>query len=270
MRRSFPSSAAADALVTVHVHAPPVPSRGVVVFLHGLGLHGGMPRYDPMVRLMQAEALEVWAWDCPHHGLSSRLGDPAHPLRPLRLPRELHLVADAVQLCVEVRRVHGESTPLVLVGESMGGALALRIAPVVRPTGVCCIAGVGEVPHVLPRLRGAFQFARMILRAPTEELRAAKEDPLIQMGLPAVGDTLRRLLCNTRYVDVRCPTLLCVGTQDPLSTVRATLRVLVRCTSVPSLRRSIHVVGGGRHDDLVVRAAGEVAAFCADAVTRPR
>jgi alpha-beta hydrolase superfamily lysophospholipase len=258
-------SVCGGAPLATYVHTPGVHVRGVAVFFHGIAMHAQMRRYDALYRAMESEGYEVWAWDCPHHGRSSSLGDPAHPLRPLRLPRAHDLLSDAAQF-VHAARDARPSLPVVLVGESMGAVLALRLATVVRPQGVSLLAGA-----VLPRVSyvsGMLRLARMACMAPRKSRVETRKDPLVHVGVipPSVGWTMDALTRTTEHAKLACPVLFVVGTRDPLTPVPYALRTLVKCTGAPVLRRSIHVAEGARHDNLVEVAPDVVAAFCADVV----
>ena len=258
------SSVRSGAPLATFVHTPDVPVRGVAVVFHGIAMHSQMPRYDALYRAMSADGFEVWTWDCPHHGRSSSLGDPAHPLRPLRLPRAHDLLADATQLVTAARHAQPDR-PTVLVGESMGAVLALRLATLVHPNGVCLIAG-----GVLPRVRwftGMWKMAHMVCMSPRHSIDATRRDPLVRIGVlpPSVGQTMDVLARTTEHDKVTCPVLFVVGTRDPLATVSDALHTLVKCTAAPVLRRSIHVERGGRHDNLVEVVSDVVRAFCIDA-----
>ena len=251
--------------IATYVYDPETPVRGVAVFFHGFGLHAQMPRYDALYRALGAEGFEVWAWDCPHHGMSSTLGSAAHPLAPLRLPSARNLVVDAIQL---IRLARRDNVPCVLVGESMGATLAMRLATLVHPDGLCCIAG-GVVSRV-SWLSGMCRMAIVVWRSPRASYEDAKRDPLVRVGVvpPSVGRTMDTVARRTEWASISCPVLLSVGTRDPIATVPDALRTLARCTGAPVLRRSIHIVKGARHDNLVEVVPETVGSFCADVTTR--
>ena len=188
------SVAHASASIATFVQRLDTPVRGVVVFFHGLALHSQLPRYRELFAALHSKGFEVWTWDCPHHGRSSSLGDPSHPLKPLRLPTTRNLLVDAMQL---VRLAQRPGTPLLFVGESMGAALALRLANILNPTGVCCIAG-GVAPRV-SWLGGTLKTVRVLMASPRESVTEARRDPLLKFGLPpaSVAQTLDSLARRT-------------------------------------------------------------------------
>lgn len=267
---------------TIHARMWPVDASltatGVVVFLHGFGMHSGMPRYDTLRAACVARDLAFVAWDMPHHGTSSRLGGD-HPLKALRV-REPELVSDAVDLVALVRARFGAHVPVVLMGESLGGALALRVAPEALPAGVCTIAGhVRQGLHmgipVLNAFVGGLTLLRATLAAPRHKQKEAFADPLIYTsGVPplfTIARCARLLTQRTPYEDVTCPLHVCVGTRDLLYTPRHTFReAFARCTRVPVLRRTMDIVRGARHDSLVEDddAMQACASFARDACER--
>ncbi len=91
------------------------PARGQVLIVHGLGEHAG--RYAHVAAALNAAGWEVHGWDHRGHGLSEgRRGDiPDHDA----LLRDTARVIDAV-------RQPGQR--FVLLGHSMGGAVAARFA----------------------------------------------------------------------------------------------------------------------------------------------
>lgn len=253
---------------------PSCPPAGVVVFLHGLGMHAQMPRYRALARAcVRDHSLAFVAWDCPHHGTSSRLGAPDHPLRPLHLTNETTLVSDACDLVAMVRdRFPGR--PLVLVGESLGGGLSLRVAPLVHPDGVCCVAGLVRTRRYGPGITaivGLVTLLRMVHAAPREARAAARLDPLVHTQwrtFPArrIVRVAHDLLSHTRYDQITCPVHFAVGDCDLLYSPHATFQHAVsRCDAAPPLRRTMHIVRGARHDSMVhdERTVGSCAAFAA-------
>lgn len=92
----------------------PVPApRGLVVLVHGLGEHAA--RYDHVARALNAAGWSVLAHDQRGHG---RSGGPRGTL-----PRGDCLLEDLAQV---LDRAPATGGPRVLLGHSMGGALAAR------------------------------------------------------------------------------------------------------------------------------------------------
>jgi alpha-beta hydrolase superfamily lysophospholipase len=107
--------AAHDGLQLQVAHHPVVPSRGTVVFVHGLSEHAR--RHQPVIQHLNATGWSVLAPDLRGHGLSGGTrGGIQREDDPLR---DLAAVVDLA------RRLH-PSGPLVLMGHSMGGAISAR------------------------------------------------------------------------------------------------------------------------------------------------
>lgn len=95
---------------------PGVPARGTLLLVHGLGEHGG--RYGHVADALHAAGWHVEGFDQRGHGHS---GGPRGVI-----PASESLLAD---LALVVDRLRHERTgPLVLLGHSMGGAVAARFA----------------------------------------------------------------------------------------------------------------------------------------------
>ena len=234
-------------------------TRGLAIFFHGFGLHARLPRYAALYQALARHGLVVLSWDCPHHGVSSTLGDGqgsiSHPWKPLRLPSAELLANDGLEFVAAARRVYCD-LPLVLIGESMGGALALRISEDVGAAAVCTIAGA--VPNAISRSsqftsmwRGNWALLQTVWAAPREEVKEAKRDPLIKLGVPhkSVSRCVRKLMSQTEYARLTSPLLAAIGTRDPFSSVVDTLSMLSACRVVDPLDRIISVAVDGRHDD---------------------
>lgn len=110
---------AADGLIRVderlHVHDWPRPgARAGVLIVHGLGEHGG--RYAALAAWLNARGYAVRAYDQRGHGRSpGQRGALARPLQPLDDLAQMH-ERFAAELGV----------PVVLLGHSLGGLIALR------------------------------------------------------------------------------------------------------------------------------------------------
>lgn len=100
-------------LHVVH-HAGPDDARGTVVLVHGLGEHGG--RYAHVVQALRGWGWHVVTYDHRGHGRSDgRRGS---------LAEDDSLLCDLGQVVAATRTEH--TGPIVLLGHSMGGAVAAR------------------------------------------------------------------------------------------------------------------------------------------------
>lgn len=90
--------------------------RGSVLLLHGLGEHVG--RYDHVARRLNDWGFEVRGYDQFGHGESDgpRGG----------LPTPTRLLADLAEMVDSTRAGMASTTPLILLGHSMGGLVAAR------------------------------------------------------------------------------------------------------------------------------------------------
>jgi alpha-beta hydrolase superfamily lysophospholipase len=196
--------------------------RAVIVLAHGFGEHTG--RYEHVAaRLSQAGYLVVAA-DHHGHGLSSgRRG-------MIRFDRA---VADLDSVVLSQQAIHPQ-LPLVLLGHSMGGAIALRyaIAHQERLSGLILSAPLVQVDaHPLAKLAGAL-IARICPRLPIVELdpglisrdravvAAYEADPLVRHK-PIPAGTAVQFVQHAGTIlddaaDIRLATLLLWGTADGL------------------------------------------------------
>lgn len=91
--------------------------RGVVIVVHGLGEHAG--RYDRVAEHLQQWGFAVRGYDQCGHGESggARGG----------LPTDTRLLDDLADIIDSTRARMGASTPLILLGHSMGGLVVGRL-----------------------------------------------------------------------------------------------------------------------------------------------
>lgn len=105
-----------DGLQLHHQHWPATaPARGQVLIVHGLGEH--IQRYAHVAAALNAQGWDVHGWDHRGHGRSEgKRGD---------IPDHDALLRDTASVIDAVRQPGGR---FILLGHSMGGAIAARFA----------------------------------------------------------------------------------------------------------------------------------------------
>jgi len=94
------------------------PARGQVLIVHGLGEH--IERYAHVAATLNAAGWDVHGWDHRGHGRSEgKRGD---------IPDHDALLRDTARVIDAVRRPAGSAQRFVLLGHSLGGAVAARFA----------------------------------------------------------------------------------------------------------------------------------------------
>lgn len=206
-------------------------SRAVIVLVHGLGEHSG--RYQHVAEALTGAGYAVHAVDHRGHGKSD--GKRAY----VKQFREL--VDDLDIFRRHVAQEHPE-LPMVLVGHSMGGTIALAYA-LDHPDDVDALVLSGPalkagddfsetqlkifklLAKVAPGIRPQGLSAEAISRDPAV-VAAYIADPLVFNGKVSAG--LGAGIFNQmdefppRYAELRLPTLLLHGTADKLTNIEGT------------------------------------------------
>jgi alpha-beta hydrolase superfamily lysophospholipase len=233
---------------------PATGARGSVVLLHGLGEHSG--RYPELVARLVARDLAVYALDHRGHGRSA--GPRAN------VGRFDWLVADAARR-IGTARAEQPDRPVVLLGHSMGGAIALATA-LAHPRLVGALAlsapAVGADPDLprgqlaLARLLSAVAPSVGVLRLPSDALSrdpavgsAYDRDPLVFHGKVPARSPIE-LLAAMRRIDAAAPrlgvpVLVMHGTEDRLVPLRFSEPVYAR---LGSPERTIRRYAGFFHE----------------------
>lgn len=120
---------------------PGVHLRGVVILVHGLGEHAG--RYDHVARQLNDWGFAVRGYDQCGHGESG--GAPGS------LPTDTRLLDDLADIVDSTRARMEKSTPLIVLGHSMGGLVAGRFVSLgIRPVDALAMSS----PALNPGLSG--------------------------------------------------------------------------------------------------------------------
>lgn len=127
-----------------------------MLLLHGIGR--GLEDWEPQVSRYRSAGYKVIAPDLPGSGLSDRLPVPATLL-------------GLAQSLIETLHVVGEDRPIIVMGNSLGGAVALQLLTI-DPTRVATLvlvgsAGFGSEVHPMLRLIATPGIGRLAIRCTT-------------------------------------------------------------------------------------------------------
>lgn len=104
--------------ISIHWYAWNVAEpKGIVVLAHGVGEHGG--RYENLIKHMQGDNVSFYTLDHRGHGRSQ--GKRGHIASIMEY-------IDDLKLLVDMAHYQNPGFPLILLGHSMGGAIAARYA----------------------------------------------------------------------------------------------------------------------------------------------
>ncbi len=232
------------------------PINAVLVVSHGLGEH--TDAYQPFVEHFAARGAAVYAHD--HRGFGRSEGRRGH------VPRYQRYVDDLLPL---VRRARGENVgrPLVLVGHSMGGTIALLFTlryPRLLDAAVYSAPALMVSAAIAPWKRA---LGRAMSRVYPTYTDTGVSDPTLLTRDPALQqvtreDTVRHTHVTARlYVEMfgrapaevfsragelRVPFLLLHGTEDPLVPVEASQRLHDLAVAAPV--RDLRLYPGLRHE----------------------
>ncbi len=231
------------------------PARAAMVIAHGLGEHSG--RYLPVVDYFVPRGAAVYAHD--HRGFGRSEGRRGY------VPRYDRYVDDLLPL-VERARAENPGLPLVLVGHSMGGTIALLFA--LRYPDLLS-AAVFSAPALLIRraVSPAQRLgARVMARVHPTYTNRGTIDPTVltrdpTMRQATLDDPLRHSRVTARLYDemferapravfarvggLRVPFFILHGTDDPLVWPEGSQRVYDAATDAP---RAIRLYPGLLHE----------------------
>jgi alpha-beta hydrolase superfamily lysophospholipase len=218
---------------TLHGQAwlPERTPRAIVVVSHGLAEHGG--RYAALASRLVEKGYAVYAIDHRGHGHSSG--------RRANIDRFDYLVSDLGTFIGRAQRQHPD-TPVILLGHSMGGAIALACAlkhhRVLRALVLSAPAlSTGQSASALKLLivkllsavspnTGALKLPATAVSRDPAVVHAYESDPLVYRGaIPA--RTLAELIqamqsLQQKAHELRIPVLIQHGTADSLVPLAAT------------------------------------------------
>ena len=161
--------------------------RGIVLFIHGLGEHGG--RYEELASKVVEAGFIAVAPDHRGHGRSGGLRGHVSSFG--------EYVADLLQTVEHMRAEYDPALPLFVFGHSMGGLIALMLVldrPEIRITGLVmsnALLGVavkapkfkvvlGKVmSRIMPKLRLDNELVTTNLSRDPAEVKAYEDDPLV-------------------------------------------------------------------------------------------
>jgi len=204
----------------------------LVVLVHGLGEHAG--RYQHLADKLSAMGCATRGADHRGHGRSGGLRGHVDGFT--------QYTSDMNQVIESFREKHGRGLPCFLVGQSMGGLLALQylierpeaalsgavlsnpcLGVAIQPPVVKVLAGKA-LSRVLPRLRMDNELKTSDLSRDPAAVQAYEDDPLVHRhastrwytSLLAAMDQV-----NGRARDVQVPTLWVIGEQDRICSPEA-------------------------------------------------
>lgn len=198
---------------------------GIVVLAHGVGEHGG--RYLNLINRLQGEGISFYAIDHRGHGRSQ--GKLGH------IVSFMEYIAD-LKLLVDIAHNQNPEIPLIMLGHSMGGAIAARYA-LEHPADIdaLVLSAAGLIPKIsVPRWQDKLaRFLSRVVPAATfpnglsvedlshdpQVIKAYVDDPLVHNKITARWYT--EMLSNSQQVlgratEFAMPLLVVHGGADPI------------------------------------------------------
>jgi acylglycerol lipase len=244
-----------DTVLRGQAWLPPEPPRAVVVISHGLGEHSG--RYVDLATRLVDKGFAVHAVDHRGHGRSG--GARAN------IQRFDYVVSDLGTFVGRAQRQH-PGAPVILLGHSMGGAIALACAlkyeNALRALVLSAPAlAITEAPSLLKQLMvntlsslrpdaGVMTIPAGAISRDPEVVRDYRSDPLVFHGaIPArtVAELLKAMGVLQRAAhEMRLPVLIQHGSADELVPLAATSPVYQQIGL--QRRRTIRIYEGLFHE----------------------
>ena len=203
---------------------PGVTLRGVVILVHGLGEHAG--RYDHVARKLNDWGFAVRGYDQCGHGESGGARGS--------LPTDTRLLDDLADIVDSTRARMQKSTPLIVLGHSMGGLVAGRFVSLgIRPVDALILSSpaldpglstfqkflVAVLPKIVPDLRVGNGLNATFISHDPAVVNAYQADRLVHDRISA---RLARFIATAGPQTValasqwKVPTLLMYAGQDKL------------------------------------------------------
>jgi fermentation-respiration switch protein FrsA (DUF1100 family) len=198
-------------------------ARATVVHAHGNAANIG--NHLPLVAWLPAAGLNVLTFD--YRGFGRSAGKPTLD----------GVVADMRAAISEARRLGAANAPLLLLGQSLGGATAIRA--LADETA----AGAGDIKLLI--IDSAFDSYRGIAREATSGSLLAVLAPLAVQGLPA--QTSDPIAAMSR---IAAPVLLLHGERDDVISIHNSERLHAAATGAKEFIR----IPGGQHIDALTRS----------------
>jgi alpha-beta hydrolase superfamily lysophospholipase len=211
------------ATVPYRLWTPSAKPRAIIVLLHGASDYSGA--FDEIGPLLTSRGFMAFAFDQRGFGASSSRG---------RWSGKHRMMADVTDAVAFLRQRFGNDLPLFMIGESMGAAIAVRVAPLVPDLAGLVLSAPGAVAGGVRRAAFGLLIRAMNVVAPGHGLVLERttaweltpsaairllSDPLVMRKVsPEMLFGLLRLSASAidKARRVRVPTLTMVGTQDEI------------------------------------------------------
>lgn len=240
-----------------------------VAIVHGYGVHCMFPSLKlAATALAQEEGFIVFGLDLAGHGRSEGLRG--------YIPSPEAMLSDMFQFLEEVRRDGDDTTPVFLLGNSMGGAISLLysisdscthkidgialLAPMLSIPNVSSIAGtalvavdaIGLGPLSLPSAVSGYRQGVTENSYKDPELRQlCAEDELGYNGNMRVGTAASCLsMCNTLQASfdrIRTPYFIVMGDADATVDPQEPRVMMDKTVNVAACDKRLEMVEGGLH-----------------------
>jgi alpha-beta hydrolase superfamily lysophospholipase len=218
--------------------------RGIVLFIHGLGEHGG--RYEELASKVVEAGFVAVAPDHRGHGRSGGLRGHVNDFS--------QYVGDLLQTVEHMRAEYDPTLPLFVFGHSMGGLIAMMLVldrPEVRVTGLVMsnpLLGVavkapkfkvvlGRVmSRILPKLRLDNELVTTNLSRDPAEVKAYEDDPLVSRLISTRWYTsmLSAMeVTGVRAGELKIPSLWVVSGSDRICNHKRSLSFAESVTGAP-------------------------------------